>query len=88
LFIVIFANVSFLQKINNHRKYDITDTIIWLDDVLITTLDYQDETIVETDDKTVTEARCKAACQRLANEAVLRLSADNVTVVLISIAKT
>ncbi|XP_048777323.1 integrin-linked kinase-associated serine/threonine phosphatase 2C-like [Ostrea edulis] len=48
----------------------------------------EDESIQETDEKTATEIRCVAACQKLANEAVLRLSADNVTVVLISIAKT
>ncbi|XP_062607160.1 integrin-linked kinase-associated serine/threonine phosphatase 2C-like [Saccostrea cucullata] len=48
----------------------------------------EDETLQETDGKTVREVRCQTACQKLANEAVLRLSADNVTVVLISIAKT
>ena len=38
-----------------------------------------------TDVTSVDDFRYETACSRLANEAVLRLSADNVTVLLISI---
>lgn len=48
----------------------------------------EDASIPESNDKTAMEVRCQNVCQKLANEAVLRLSADNVTVILISVNKT
>lgn len=48
----------------------------------------EDAGIPESNDKTAMEMRCQNVCQKLANEAVLRLSADNVTVILISVNKT
>ena len=47
----------------------------------------QDETIEGTETKTAEEVRYDTACARLANEAVLRLSADNVTVLLLALSK-
>ena len=47
----------------------------------------QDETIEGTETKTAEEMRYDTACARLANEAVLRLSADNVTVLLLALSK-
>ena len=48
----------------------------------------QDQSIQGTETKTADEVRYETACARLANEAVLRLSADNVTVLLLAITKT
>ncbi|XP_026883560.1 integrin-linked kinase-associated serine/threonine phosphatase 2C [Electrophorus electricus] len=45
----------------------------------------QDESVERKDGQTLEEGRYEAACQRLASEAVRRGSADNVTVILISI---
>ncbi|XP_063409827.1 integrin-linked kinase-associated serine/threonine phosphatase 2C-like [Mytilus trossulus] len=45
----------------------------------------EDSTIQGTDDKSTDDLRYETACNKLANEAVLRLSADNVTVLIIAI---
>ena len=45
----------------------------------------QDESIVAKEGKSALEARYEVACNRLASEAVRRLSQDNVTVLLIRI---
>jgi len=45
----------------------------------------EDETIKGTETKTAREVRYDTACTRLANEAVRRLSSDNVTVILVAI---
>ncbi|XP_076832994.1 integrin-linked kinase-associated serine/threonine phosphatase 2C [Brachyhypopomus gauderio] len=45
----------------------------------------QDESVERKDGQSLEEGRYEAACQRLASEAVRRGSADNVTVILISI---
>ena len=46
---------------------------------------FQDDKIEGTETKSAEEVRYETACNRLANEAVRKLSADNVTVILISI---
>ena len=48
----------------------------------------QDQSIQGTETKTPHEVRYETACARLANEALLRLSADNVTVLLLAINKS
>ncbi|GAB1606405.1 integrin-linked kinase-associated serine/threonine phosphatase 2C-like [Argonauta hians] len=45
----------------------------------------EDKSIEGNGSKSAQEMRCEAACQRLVSEAVLRLTADNVTVILVSI---
>lgn len=45
----------------------------------------QDETVEKKEGQTEEESRYEAACQRLANEAVRRGCADNVTVILVSV---
>lgn len=45
----------------------------------------QDDSIHKTDIRTAEEVRFDTACSRLANTAVLRLSGDNVTVLIVSI---
>ena len=47
----------------------------------------QDESIQGSETKSAEEVRYETACARLANEAVLRLSADNVTVLVLAISK-
>ncbi|KAH9376947.1 hypothetical protein HPB48_002738 [Haemaphysalis longicornis] len=48
----------------------------------------QDETIgAEGDEKRTLDLRCEAACNKLVNEAVRKLSGDNVTVVIVRIAQ-
>ena len=54
---------------------------------MISISDLQDQSIQGTETKTADEVRYETACARLANEAVLRLSADNVTVLLLAISK-
>lgn len=46
---------------------------------------FQDESIEMTDSRSAEDMRYEMACNRLANEAVRRLSADNVTVLLIAV---
>ena len=45
----------------------------------------QDESIESTDSRSAEDVRYETACNRLANDAVRRLSADNVTVLLIAV---
>ncbi|VDI55042.1 integrin-linked kinase-associated serine/threonine phosphatase 2C [Mytilus galloprovincialis] len=61
------------------KKFKPEDCIAFTNKIL------QDSTIQGTDDKSADDLRYETACNRLANEAVLRLSADNVTVLIIAI---
>lgn len=47
----------------------------------------EDDTIEGTKSRTFNEVRYETACQRLVSEAVLRLTADNVTVLIVAISK-
>lgn len=51
----------------------------------ITEIYFQNETVEIKEEQTEEAGRYEAACQRLASEAVRRGSADNVTIILISI---
>lgn len=64
------------------KRFSFSECISFTNNVL------EDASILESNDKTAMEVRCQNVCQKLANEAVLRLSADNVTVILISVNKT
>ncbi|KAK7497895.1 hypothetical protein BaRGS_00010766 [Batillaria attramentaria] len=61
------------------KSFTMEESIQFVESVL------QDESVHKTDLRSAEEVRFDTACSRLANTAVLRLSGDNVTVLIISI---
>ncbi|XP_025083684.1 integrin-linked kinase-associated serine/threonine phosphatase 2C-like isoform X1 [Pomacea canaliculata] len=61
------------------KSFSMDESIQFVNNVL------QDETIHATDRRSAEEVRYDTSCSRLANTAVLRLSGDNVTVLIVSV---
>lgn len=63
------------------KCFEPQESIKFVNDIL------EDESFQGSETKSAEEVRYETACARLANEAVLRLSADNVTVLVLAISK-
>ncbi|XP_019628071.1 PREDICTED: integrin-linked kinase-associated serine/threonine phosphatase 2C-like [Branchiostoma belcheri] len=64
------------------KAFSVSEAIQYVSEVL------QDETILATEFHSAEEVRFDTACSKLASEAVLRGSSDNVTVLLVSVKKS
>ncbi|KAL8601879.1 hypothetical protein ACOMHN_020614 [Nucella lapillus] len=88
--VTCLPDVKRCQLTSNDRYIMIACDGLWKSFSMQDSLEYvnkilQDQSIHSTDRRSAKEVRYDAACSRLANTAVLRLSGDNVTVIIVAI---
>ena len=81
LFVLLFVCFADWRPVNQLNVAALAPSSTDIHCVLV----HQDQSIHGTDRRSAEEVRFDTACSRLANTAVLRLSGDNVTVLIISV---